>query len=533
MTLKELYQKQIDLIENKSSLDKGQKKKSIHSFLVNTLSIIRFIQQMKKQNHEYESISMEALRNIIPDTKRYYNVMNWLKENNIIEVKKDRNGDQLWENPMFTDSPLRKEYRISEQGIKLLEEADKDPEFIQMLEKYQYEQKYYTPISPEKVLSKYKDTEYYFKNTKQAIINVLNNNLQLEFHPIDDEKMVDLYLEQAKEKYSRTKYKKLEANRERIKSRLHMLQNYFELKEFTYETRLYSAFSNAPKCWRHYVKDKEGNSIGELFDIHCSVMTLFPTVCRIVFAEKKMQPEQVIPFLREEKKLKEWLKKTKDQDFYIRIGNWNEKNYSREQIKPVVMKVNFSNNENIIKRKVAKSGNLRKDYQIENHWKECYKTQFPTLYQINSTFEQYKDNKNYKGKKKYKPKLKSLVWEYFQQIETEIMTNLNQIVSKQLGIKIYNIHDGLYCDEKYCTEENYKMVKKLFEGMVKKLNELIYPSKGFKTLYKEVQMMEEIKRKKEFERKNQDFIRKRKQNELTYEDYKEKQELEEINNFKF
>lgn len=262
-------------------------------------------------------------------------------------------------------------------------------------------------------------------------------------------------------------------------------------------------------------------------------MTLFPTVCRIVFAEKKMQPEQVIPFLREEKKLKEWLKKTKDQDFYIRIGNWNEKNYSREQIKPVVMKVNFSNNENIIKRKVAKSGNLRKDYQIENHWKECYKTQFPTLYQINSTFEQYKDNKNYKGKKKYKPKLKSLVWEYFQQIETEIMTNLNQIVSKQLGIKIYNIHDGLYCDEKYCTEENYKMVKKLFEGMVKKLNELIYPSKGFKTLYKEVQMMEEIKRKKEFERKNQDFIRKRKQNELTYEDYKEKQELEEINNFKF
>ena len=42
-------------------------------------------------------------------------------------------------------------------------------------------------------MEQYKDEDYYLSGTREAIINVLNNNLELQFHPLSADKMIKKY----------------------------------------------------------------------------------------------------------------------------------------------------------------------------------------------------------------------------------------------------------------------------------------------------------------------------------------------------
>ena len=77
------------------------------------------------------------------------------------------------------------------------------------------------------------------------------------------------------------------------------------------------------------------------------------------------------------------------------------------------------------------------------------------MYDVLSNFEQ----------KQQGDKKKSLFWYYFQKVETELMANLNGYLFKKLNIKLYNIHDGLFCSEKYITEDNVNICKHYYEQM--------------------------------------------------------------------
>jgi hypothetical protein len=53
-------------------------------------------------------------------------------------------------------------------------------------------------LTPSEILEKYNNDDYYLSETKRCIINVLNNNLELQFHPLSAEKMIAKYKKDVK-----------------------------------------------------------------------------------------------------------------------------------------------------------------------------------------------------------------------------------------------------------------------------------------------------------------------------------------------
>ena len=61
------------------------------------------------------------------------------------------------------------------------------------------------------------------------------------------------------------------------------------------------------------------------------------------------------------------------------------------------------------------------------------------------------------------------------------MANLNVLVSERFGVKIYNIHDGLYAPISICTAENRQIVQGMYNDLKKQLIAEINRRYGYMT----------------------------------------------------
>lgn len=429
---------------SKQNLDRGQKRKRISAFIKNVFAVIELISEREKKRPdiEFHYISQDKFKNLIKRDVLRAEVMEFLKQNNIIDVYK-REGKEYYIHFEHEELGIKKQpkgYKITEYGHKILNEATNDSKFKELMSYYKITKKQIKKYTPEDVMKQYTKEDYYLKTrTRENIEKVINNNLELEFHPLSDEEMVKIYKEEKKD-----------LGDEDIKMQLDIVKDYFANKEFTYNIRLYSAFTNTPKCWRRFVTNRNGEKIVELFDIHSSVMNILPLVCRTVFAKRTLSKEKFDKFLLEEKKLDNILQ----GDVYKQIGG---NIFSREEIKKQLMHVVFSNNEFVKKITYTPKGKLRKS--ASNQIKKWLSENLPIMYEILSNFEQRKQG----GKKK------SMFWYHFQKMETELMVNLNGIFSDKLKTTIYNIHDGLFVKQSFNTLENKRKCKLYYKAIKEKL----------------------------------------------------------------
>lgn len=439
---------------NNEKIDKGNKRKRINSFIKNAFAVIELISEREKKRSDiqFHYISRDKFKGAIARNECRAEVMNFLKENNIIDVLK-KDGKEYYihfEHEEMGYNKQPKGYKITEYGHKILSDAVNDNQFKYLIKEYKITKKEIKKFSPQEVMTKYGKEEYYLKSrSRENVEKVLKNNLELEFHPLSDEEMINIY-----------KIEKRDLGDQDIKMLLQMVKDYFANKEFTYNVRLYSAFTNTPKCWRKFVTNSNGIVIDELFDIHSSVMNILPLVCRIVFASGKIDQNKFSSFLDEEKKLDSILE-SKDVDIYNLIG---EGKFERQAVKEKLMHVIFSNNQSISKIEYTKRGKVVKS--VTNQIKYWLKNNVPTMYEVLCNFEQVKDGN----------KMKSMFWYYFQKLETELMVNLNGMMSNKFNTTIYNIHDGIFCDKNVITKERKEICKKYYNVIKKKLAEEI--SKG-------------------------------------------------------
>lgn len=453
-TLNELIKTKEEEV-SKQNLDRGQKRSKVNAFIKNVFAVIELIsdRQKKRPDIEYHYISQDKFKDIIKRDDNRAEVMKFLKENNIIEVLK-KDGKEFYIHFQHETIGLRKQpkgYKITQYGHQILKEAASDVQFKKILREYKVKKKEIKKYTPEDVMNKYSKEEYYLKTrTRQNIEKVLKNNLELEFHPLSEAEMVKLYKEE-----------KPNTDTELIKRQLELVKDYFANKEFTYNVRLYSAFTTTPKCWRKFVTNKNGEKIVELFDIRSSILNILPLVCRMVFVQGKINMNKFNAFLEEEKMLENILN-DKDQDIYKVIG---EDVFDRQKIKDNLMLVVFRDNENVKKIEYKKNGEPKKT--AKNQIKLWLRKNTPVMYEILSTFEQIKDGE----------KTKSMFWYYFQKFETELMVNVNGIFSDKLHTKIYNIHDGCFVEQKYVTEENKKRCLGYYVAIKNKLKQQISSSK--------------------------------------------------------
>ncbi len=455
MNLLNVYKKKIDEVNEIQNLNRGQKKMKISAFVTNTLKLIDcFVtKEINNPTRDYHYISQENLKRVVYRDELRFEAMNFLKDEKIIETLK-KNGKEYYVHFEHKDLGYNiqpKAYKITDFGYDVINNSFDDPQFEKFLSELRVVRKKYKPLTPEEVMKKYKDEDYYFVSTKSNITTVLNNNLELEFHPLSDEEMIKIYRQEKKNKISD----------DDIKLHLNMVKDYFANKEFTYNVRMYSAFTNTPKCWRQFITNSEGKKIVELFDIHSSVLNILPLVCRIIlYRENKVNGIDFLCFEREEQYLENILE---NKDVYKLIG---EEEYGREEIKSAIMHVLFSNNKSFELQRTPK-GKVKR--LASNRVKIWMKENLPIMFDIVANFEEKHCSKEVKQYKK----IKSMFWLYFQKMETELMAMLNYQVSNALETKVYNIHDGCFISEEFATEQNKEKCKGTYKVIKKKMKEKI------------------------------------------------------------
>lgn len=454
MNLIDLYLPIVKQISSKANLDKGQKKSKIRALVTNTLAIINLIESYETKNKNcYHFIHHNKFHNINKQQKYITNAINFLKQNNIIQVYKKDGKEYFchWINEDLGFNQLvSKGYKITEYGYQLINNSINNPQWNNFLEAIDIKVKNIKPYTPEEVMKKYSDEDYLFQHTKNNIINVLNNNLQLQFHPLSDQQMINIYRQEKHDNITD----------QDILFKLNVVKDYFANKQFTYNIRMYSAFTNTPKCWRRFVTNTNQQPIGELFDIHSSILNILPLICRIELLKRKTDKETYNSFLKEEKLLEQYL----EQDVYELIGG---KEYTREQIKSQLMCVIFSNNKSFNTIQCTPKGKIKKT--ASNKIKLWLKDNLPIMHQVIGTYDEV-ENKN---KKQYWKKTKSLIWMQFQKIETQLMSELNRAVSHHFNTKCYCIHDGLFCNVQFINQTNktncrlvYKKIKDLLKKSI-------------------------------------------------------------------
>lgn len=470
MDLLNVYKKKIDEVEKIENLNRGQKKMKVSAFITNTLKLIDcFVtKEINNPSKDYHYVSQQQMKRLVYRDSLRFEALNFLKNENIVDVLK-KNGKEYYVHFEHKDLGFNiqpKAYKITEFGYELLNNSFTNPMFDKFLEQYKVERKKYKPITPEEVMAKYKDEDYYFVSTKSNIIDVLNNNLELEFHPLSDEEMIKIYKQE----------KKNNVSDEDIKIHLNMVKDYFANKEFTYNIRMYSAFTNTPKCWRQFITNSEGKKIVELFDIHSSVLNILPLVCMIIMMRDKGNNQVDYHWLEKETQLLEDF--LDSRDVYKLIGG---EEYSREEIKKELMHVLFSNNKSFELQRTPK-GKVKR--LASNRIKMWLKDNFPVMFDIVANFEEKHSTKEIKQYKK----IKSMFWLYFQKMETELMSMLNCQLSNHLGTKVYNIHDGCFVSEEFVNEKNkeycrqmYKMIKGRMKEQIENRYKIKRPHTSYNT----------------------------------------------------
>ena len=456
--IKELFKNKIQTIAAQKNLTTFQKKKRLGAFVNNVLYIIDTIQTKenkrlhivindeftKNQTGDYSWISMSEFEKKIKDRGLLQECKTFLKDNSLIDVLMKDGKEYFchWANEQKGLHLCSKAYKLTDKCKQIF--ANTTPEeFDQFIKQVGItERKYYTQPTPKEVMSKVKD-EYWFKNTKANIEHVFNNNLELEFHPTSIKELVELYNQQRKTDGEK------EASKEEIELEISHRIDQYANKDFSYNVRLYNAFTNTPRSWRKFVTGKDGKTIDELFDIHSSVLNILPLVCRIVLLKDGCNKQTFLKFEAEEKVLEFMLQK----DVYTTIAAGR---FTRQEIKNALMKVLFSNNksfENVANIELTAKGKNKKT--AANCIRIWLRDNFPIMFDVLAHFEE-KQVKNAKSKW---TKKKSQYWKAFQQLETELMCELIVRVEKKFGIKVYSIHDGCFCQtELYSSEKNEQMV---------------------------------------------------------------------------
>ena len=376
------------------------------------------------------------------DNKIRKKTLDILKQENIIEVKTNKDGKESWQSKfngskvrLDINHPTPKSYCFTEYGWSLIQNQQLVNEIKQLVPTK--ESKY---NSPENI-------------TNKMLKKAAKDNLSLEFKldkPLPF--VVKEYLEANKtdwyisDKNYHTKY--LEAQRIILNTIKNSNNKLLKVKE-----RMYSALSLCPKELRKYFITPEGKHIEEAFDINSSIFTLLGPTLQLYMKQNNIP----IPakFYEEMK----WLiEKCFDPNMHIYnfIGRTK---YSKQQIKPHTMQVVFSNNEDI--QKMDKNNGPR------NHIKEFIKSCLPTMWSLLISFPQ-QINDNYEvemnqynqfieqitlynaGISNTKPKyinhpkqIKSSIWRYFQQTETHYMLQLKNTIESNINSTCYWIHDCL------------------------------------------------------------------------------------------
>lgn len=473
--IKEMFKDKLVTVAAQKNLTNYQKKKRLGAFVNNVLYMIDIIQTRQNQKNsltlnnefvknvtgEYSWVSMKQFEKKIKDRGLLQECKEYLKQQKLIDVMM-KDGKEYYVH--FAHSDLG--YNICSKGYKLTEKCKHilsnttTEEFDEFIKQLGIEElKKYSPETPKEVMQKVEDN-YWFFNTKKNIEHVLENNLELEFHPTTVQELMDNY--NAQRYFDGEK----ELSKEEIELEISHKLDEFANKDFSYNVRLYTAFTNIPRAWRKYVTTKDGKRVTELFDIHSSVLNILPLVCRIELLKNGCSKEVFEQFEAEEKMLELMLRK----DVYTTIAAGD---YCRQDIKDALMKVLFSNNksfENVAKIELTGKGKTKKS--AANRIRFWLKDNFPTMFNVLANFEQVEKKDEVKGYKKFK----SQYWKAFQELETELMCELNRRVEKQFGIKVYNLHDGCFSEDSepalYSDTSNLNMIEFCQEEYIKLKEEL-------------------------------------------------------------
>ena len=489
--LTKIFEKKIKTVYGQKNLNKLQKKKKMCAFINKCLYIIDLVQTRENQknslhlNDEFKKItsgdySYVSREDFLVGIKKEIDLnecLKYLKNEGFIECRKVDGREYYihWQNVEKHLEKCPKAYKLTDKCKQIFANLT-EQEFNDFYNKFKdntIPRRKYVPTTPKQVMAKVKE-DFWFKNTKENIEHVLNNNLELEFHPTSVQELVDSYNKQRLEEGE----KKL--TREQIEVQIaHKIDEYAN-KDFSYNVRLYNAFTRTPRCWRKFVTTKDGNKIDELFDIHSSVLNILPIVCRIVLLKNNQstqsldKEEQILNYMFEQ------------GDIYEKIGSGV---FKRDQIKDALMKVLFSNNksfENIANIEYTPQKKVKKT--AANTIRIWLRDNFPTMFNVLANFEQKYINNS---KSKW-TKFKSQYWKAFQQIETELMCELNQRVERKFGIKVYGLHDGCFLDScMYATTKNEQVVK-YCESEYKKLKEELKQLINNKYSLKEQVMVKEV-----------------------------------------
>lgn len=501
--IKDLFKDKIVEVTTQKNLNRGQKKKRLGAFVNNVFYMIDIIQTRENKKNdlllndefarnitgEYSWISMKQFEKKIKDRGLLQECKEFLKKEKLIEVLM-KDGREYYIHFGHSDQGYNicsKAYKLTEKCKDIIANTT-EQEFDEFIKQVGIEErKKYTQPTPAEVMAGVEDN-YWFFNTKKNIERVLNNNLELEFHPTSVQELVDLYNKQRK--FDGEK----EASEKEIEFEISHKIDEFANKDFTYNVRLYCAFTNTPRAWRKFITTKDGKRIVELFDIHSSVLNILPLVCRNILLKNKCDDEIFKQFEAEEKVLEYMLQK----DIYTTIGG---DEYKRQQIKDALMKVLFSNNksfENIANIEVTAKGKVKKS--AANRIRFWLRDNFPIMFDVLAHFEQVEKKTEVKTYKKFK----SQYWKAFQEFETELMCELNRRVEKQFGIKVYNLHDGcfsekndaaLYSDTsnrdiiEYCKEEYLKLKEEL-KQIINQFYNISAPVENLKRLEKHLPLTE-------------------------------------------
>ena len=472
--LKKIYKNKIIDVCGQKNLNKLQKKKKLCAFINKTLYIIDLIQTRENQKNnlhlndevkkissgDYSYVSNDNFRKEIKKEIDLNECMKYLKSEGLIECRKV-NGKEYyihWTNEKHLEK-CPKAYRLTDKCKKIFNNLTEE-EFDQFYDEFKDDsipRRKYSPQTPKDVMSKVK-AEFWFKNTKANIEHVLNNNLELEFHPTTIQELVDLYNKQRVDDGEKS------LTREQIELQIsHRLDQYAN-KDFSYNVRLYSAFTNTPKSWRKYITAQNGSKIDELFDIHSSVLNILPLVCRIVLLKNNQSTEA----LDKEQKILNYM--FEDGNIYEKIGGGA---FKKQAIKDAMMKVLFNNNKsfkNVANIELTPNKNIR--HTATNCIRIWLRDNFPTMFKVLANYEQ-----KYFPAEKGSKKFKSQFWKTFQEFETELMCELIVRVEKKFGIKVYGLHDGCFCEtglysttknneqEEYCKSE-YKKLKEQLKQLI-------------------------------------------------------------------
>ena len=421
------------------------------------------------------------------DNKARINTLNILKQEKIIEVKTNKDGKESFQScwkynpetkkkefdPTIVATP--KSYCFTEYGWKLIQNKQ-----------LQNEIKWLT--DPIKEITKYQSVE---QITSDILKKAAEDNLSLKFKltkPID--LVAAEYLDKNKSEWHVTnknyKYKFKEARQVVLNT-----INNFNNKLLKFKERMYTALSLCPKDLRQYIITPDGGSIDQAFDINSSIYTLLGSTLEYYMNEKHIP----IPagFYEEKNKLQDLC--FAEEHIYEYIGKWNDGHWTKKQIKPHNMEVVFSNNEDIQKMDSKKTA--------RNQIKQFLQAEFPVIWSILTHFEQevneqYEQqleqyNKYIKAMEFYnikkedwitankinelkplKPKhvkkpreIKSTIWRYFEQVETDKMLKLKAQTESNMNTIAYWIHDCLCLDQSLINNSTINQINQWFYQLIK------------------------------------------------------------------